>query len=140
MHQILPNLVVMHISSFKNPIQIVLPSMNNCEKLRMIWLQNGVFCFVYDPRAQKPLPNGLREFCVKGALFTNGRKVLSQDEFGGLMGGWYNRNQCKMTCERYGVMDAFQDYVSDSDANFEAEDQQGESEDQNYIPQKAVQG
>ena len=36
--------------------------------------------------------------------------------------------------------DTFQDYVSDSDANFEAEDQQGESEDQNYIPQKAVQG
>ena len=114
--------------------------MNNCEKLRQIWLQNGTFSFANELWAQNPLPTGLRKLLVKGALFTNGRKVLSQEEFGGLTGGWYDRNQCKMTCERYGVMDAFQDYVSDSDANFEAEDQQGESEDQNYIPQKAVQG
>ena len=79
MHRFLPNLVGIHIKSFKNPIQIVLPSMNNCEKLRQIWLQNGIFSFANELWAQNPLPTGLRKLLVKGALFTNGRKVLSQE-------------------------------------------------------------
>ena len=146
LHQILPNLVTINISSFKNPIQIVLPSMNNCKKLRRILLKNGVFCFANDPRVQNPLPNGLRQFCVKGAIFTNGKKVLSEGRFCHLMGGgyyeddelWY-RKQCKIKCERYGVMNVFQDYVSHSDPDSETEDQ-GENENRNYIPQKAIQG
>ena len=140
MNQIMPNLVELRISSLKAPMQIVLPWINGCKNLRKVVLQDGVFCFTADQWATCPLPRSLRKFCVIGALVTYDREVIPQDEFGSLMRrsfhaqygpGWY----CKITLERYGVMDLFQDYVPDTYSDSEADN---ENDDQNHIPQKAI--
>ena len=140
---IMPNLVGLRISSLKAPIQIALPWINGCKNLRWVVLQNGVFCFPTDQWATCPLPPSLRKFRVIRALVQVGGEIISQWEFGSLMRKSYQIQygqgyewQCKITLVGYGALDVFQDYAPDTYSDSEAEN---ENEDQNHIPQKAIQ-